>query len=316
MSEQHLDALSITARLLECFGLCRCPSNIAGGLVEAAWDSAHRRPRTALRFEGAGAAIACPGSVVDCLSIAGQLAGRHQNLAGRADVNVALFVEGEVFPAEGPVLSLRLVIDRDMRRYPGLVDQPVEVSTRTVGRISSKQFGLDGEALLGAFDHSPGRANLGLADGAGRLDIHDDADLHVDQIVVRIAEKRRAPQGAGPLRGRIGRGHKLRLDFARRPECRVIKRGQILLRPSARRLGGKWRLSTRCGDLGSIAVFHCAPRIDRCLLASATIRLASTAKPLPPTRPASIQAPTTRSKMLRKMPQSQKRSLRARENTE
>src|ERR1700692_544667 len=142
MSEQHLDALSITARLLECFGLCRCPGNIAGGLVEAAWDSAYRRLRTALRFEGAAATIACPGPVVECLSIAGQLAGRRQNLAGRADINVALFVEGEVFSAEGPVLSLRLVIDRDVRRYLGLVDQPVEVGTRTVGGMAREPLRL------------------------------------------------------------------------------------------------------------------------------------------------------------------------------
>src|SRR5580704_6165978 len=138
MSEQHLDSLSIATRLLECFGLCHCPGNIAGGLVEAAWDSAHRRLRTALRFEGAATAIACPGPVVECLPIAGQLAGGRQNLAGGADINVALFVEGEVFSAEGTVLSLRLVIDRDVRRYLGLVDQPVEVGTRAVGGIAGK----------------------------------------------------------------------------------------------------------------------------------------------------------------------------------
>src|SRR5271155_3997504 len=122
MSEQHLDALSITTRLLECFGLCRCPGNITGRLIEAARDSAHWRLRTALWFEGAAAAIACPGPVVECLPIAGQLAGRRQNLAGRADINVALFVEVEIFAPEGTVLSLRRVIDRDVRRYLGFVD--------------------------------------------------------------------------------------------------------------------------------------------------------------------------------------------------
>ena len=66
----------------------------------------------------------------------------------------------------------------------------------------------------------------------------------------------------------------------------------------------------------SSSLLHCFPGIDRCLLASATIKLASTAKPSPPTRPAAIHAPTTRSKTLRKMPLSRKRSLRARENAE
>src|ERR1700722_11175370 len=269
MGEQHLDALSITARLLECFGLCRCPGNIAGRLVEAARASAHRGLRTALWFEGAAAAIAGPGSVVECLPIAGELAGRRQNLAGRADINVALFVEGEVFSAEGPVFSFRLVIDRDVRRYPGLVDQPVEVGTRTVGRIASKQFWLDGEALLGALDHSPGRTNLGLADGAGRLDIHDDADLHVNQVVVRITEKRRAPHGAGPLRRRIGWGHKLRPDFTRRPECRVIERSEILLRRPVRRLRVNRRVPLRSADRPLlVGVCNNQARINRKALAS------------------------------------------------
>ena len=66
------------------------PGNIAGRLIEAARDSAHRRLRTALRFEGTAAALAHPGSAIECLPIAGQLAGRRQNLAGRADVNVGL----------------------------------------------------------------------------------------------------------------------------------------------------------------------------------------------------------------------------------
>src|SRR6516162_5812715 len=66
----------------------------------------------------------------------------------------------------------------------------------------------------------------------------------------------------------------------------------------------------------SSSLLHRLPGIDRCLLASATTRLASTAKPSPPTRPAPMHAPTTRSKTLRKMPLSRKRSLRARENAE
>jgi hypothetical protein len=41
-------------------------------------------------------------------------------------------------------------------------------------------------------------------------------------------------------------------------------------------------------------LFHSEPEIDRCFLASAAIRLASTANPSPPTNPAAIQASTTR----------------------
>ena len=38
-------------------------------------------------------------------------------VTGRTKVNVALFVEGELLPTEGPILALRLVVHRDVRRY-------------------------------------------------------------------------------------------------------------------------------------------------------------------------------------------------------
>jgi AraC-like DNA-binding protein len=56
----------------------------------------------------------------------------------------------------------------------------------------------------------PCRADLGLANGAGCLDINDDAELHVDEIVVGIGEECRPLVGAGPLGRRIGRRHEVR----------------------------------------------------------------------------------------------------------
>jgi hypothetical protein len=32
-------------------------------------------------------------------------------------------------------------------------------------------------------------ADLGLANGAGHLDVNDDAELHVDEIVVGVSEE-------------------------------------------------------------------------------------------------------------------------------
>src|SRR4029077_3590714 len=78
----------------------------------------------------------------------------------------------------------------------------------------------------------------------------------------------------------------------------------------------RYSLVARLTASASRSLFHRGPGVDRCLLASATIRLASTAKPSPPTRPAPMHAPTTRSNTLRKMPLSRNRSLRARENAE
>src|ERR1700719_967089 len=85
-------------------------------------------------FEWAAAAIACPGPVIQCLLIGGNLASRGENLAGRTNVDVALLVECEVLPTEGPILALRLVDHRDVRGYLRFVDQPGEVGSRTVRR--------------------------------------------------------------------------------------------------------------------------------------------------------------------------------------
>jgi hypothetical protein len=47
-----------------------------------------------------------------------------------------------------------------------------------------------------------------------------------------------------------------------------------------------YSLVARLAACVSSSLFHCVPGVGRCLLASATIRLASTANPSPPTRPA------------------------------
>src|SRR6266567_17137 len=192
MCKQHLDTFAIAARSLECFGLGQRPRRVTSLLVDTSRDSAEGGLWAALRLEYAAAAIACPGPVIQCLPIGGHLASRGENLAGRTNVNVTLLVECEVFPTERSVFSLRFVDHRDVRRYLCLVDQPVEVGSGTVGGVAREPFGLDGEALLGAFDHGLGRANFGLADGARRLDVHDDAGLHVNQIIVGIGKERRS----------------------------------------------------------------------------------------------------------------------------
>src|SRR6476646_11357972 len=78
----------------------------------------------------------------------------------------------------------------------------------------------------------------------------------------------------------------------------------------------RYSFTARLDLAGSRSLRQSWPAIDRCLLASAWIRLASTAKPSPPTRPAAMHASTTRSNTRRKTSPSRKRSLRARENAE
>lgn len=87
----------------------------------------------------------------------------------------------------------------------------------------------DAETLLGPFDHRLRRADLGLADGARGHDVHDDAELHVDQIVVGIGKECRTAHGSGPLRRRIGGRDELRRDRARRAEGRIVECGEIFL---------------------------------------------------------------------------------------
>src|SRR6266702_5198785 len=113
MGKQHLNTFTITARSFKCFGLRQRSGYVTRFLIESALESAQRRLWTTLRLEEAAAAIPRPGPVVQCLAIIKQLACRGENLACRTGVDVPLLVEGEVFPTERSVFSLRLVDHRD-----------------------------------------------------------------------------------------------------------------------------------------------------------------------------------------------------------
>ncbi len=88
------------------------------------------------------------------------------------------------------------------------------------------------------------------------------------EIICRVGEERLATMGAGPAGSRIGGRDELRRDVGCRAEGGIIEHRQILLdRPAA---------PPRAASPSS-------PSTPRCRLASALIRLASTAKPSPPT---------------------------------
>jgi hypothetical protein len=157
------------------------------------------------RLERAVPTVGCGREITKRLAIVDHRASRCRGFVRRADIHVALFVEPKVFPAEGSVLALRFVDNRDVRRDILVFDEPVEVRAGTIGRIGREPLGFDIEALLGAINHGLPRANFGLADSTRGFYVHDDAELHVDQIVIGIGEERRASQRAGPLRGRVGR---------------------------------------------------------------------------------------------------------------
>ena len=199
---------------------------------------------------------------------------RVRTLAAGAAVDVARVVVGEVAAGEGPVLARGLVDHRDVRLDALLVHQPVQHLGRAVGRVGGEPFGPQIVALVHPLDHGPGGGDLGLAHGRGRLDVHDDGVIEVDQVVGGVGEEGQALVGAGPSGRRI-RG---RDELGRRPAS-PRRRRRRPAPPDTRR----WRGSPlRAGRPSS-------PGTPRWRLASALIRLASTAKPSPPTRPSAMQ---------------------------
>ena len=66
-------------------------------------------------------------AIEDRLAIVDQLARRREGLGRRTGVDVVFLVEREVVPTKGPIVALRLVDHRDVRRDILVFDEPVEV---------------------------------------------------------------------------------------------------------------------------------------------------------------------------------------------
>src|ERR1700704_6044122 len=116
-------------------------------------------------------------------------AARSKLLAARTMIDVAGRIIAKVAAREGAIISLRLVEHRDMWRDALLLNQPVQHRCCPVSGISDKPLRLKAEALLCSLDHGSGRPDLCLPDGAGGLDINDDAELHIDEIVVGVRKE-------------------------------------------------------------------------------------------------------------------------------
>ena len=99
MCEQHLDAFSVAARLLEGFRVSECAGGIASALVDAARDFALWRLWAAFRLERARATVMGPCAIEDSHPIVNP-ACRVQELAVRAHIDIAILVEREVRPAQ------------------------------------------------------------------------------------------------------------------------------------------------------------------------------------------------------------------------
>src|SRR5688572_28136909 len=121
-----------------------------------------------------------------------------------ACVAVVLCFEGEVAAAEGAVLALGLVPDRDVRLDLLLLHQPREHRRRTVGHVSDEVVRLYLQALLNSLDHFLGGFYFLVSDSACCFHIKNDSGLHINEVVGRVTEEGRAPRSRSPNCARIG----------------------------------------------------------------------------------------------------------------
>src|SRR5450432_1432496 len=98
---------------------------------------------------------------------------------------------------------------------------PLPTNSASVPLIGHLPRQLKTKALLCSLDHGSRRTDLGLANGAGRLDINDDAELHVEEIVARVREECRSLVRASTGPGSDGETN-LRNDIGSRPKGLVL----------------------------------------------------------------------------------------------
>src|SRR5450631_2275983 len=201
-------------------------------LMDVARDLARWFLWAALRFEWTYIAVKLARAIQKRLALV-HSAARSELLSSRAVVDIVGRVISKVAAREGAIIPLRLVEHRDMWRDALLLDEPVQHRSGSVSGIADKTLRLEAKALLCSLDHGLRRADLGLANGAGRLDIDDDAELHIDQIIVGVSEECRPLVSAGPLGRGIGRRDELRDDVAGRTPRRFVEARQILLHGTA-----------------------------------------------------------------------------------
>src|SRR3954454_1297830 len=181
MREQHLDLLPLTARSDVGISGGDIAGHVASAFMDRTQDLAGWSVRTADGLQAAVVAVQLAGAIAQEAPVIDAVPGRGEVaailpelLAPRTGVEVASVIVGEVGPLEGAVAALGLIEDRDVRLDPALMHQPAQHLGRTVGGVGGQPLRVEVEAVVGALDHRTCRADLGLADGAARLDIDDD----------------------------------------------------------------------------------------------------------------------------------------------
>jgi hypothetical protein len=117
-------------------------------------------------------------------------AGRGQQFALRADIDIAFLIEREVVPAQRAVLAPGLVDNRNVWGDVLLIDDPIERLCRALGRVGSNVLRLEIETLLSPLDHHLRRMDLGLPNGARSFYVNDDPELDINEVIFGIGEER------------------------------------------------------------------------------------------------------------------------------
>ena len=161
--------------------------------------------RTAQRFEFAAVASMLPRQIEQLGSVIHQCPGCSQGLTRRGDKRRSSgHIESHhVRRCHRPasICRTRGCVARCPSPRPAS-----SASSRTVSRIPDKPLWLEAEALLCPLDHGLCRTDFGLPNGAGGLDVNDNAELHIDEIVVGVSKECRPLVSPGPLRCRSDGG--------------------------------------------------------------------------------------------------------------
>src|SRR3974377_2607294 len=113
MGEQHFNSVSFAARFFERCSLGQSAGDIACLFIDAARDPTERCLWTASHLERAVPTVGCGRKIAKRLAIIDHCACRGQTLVCWTDIDVALFVEPEVFRSEGSILALPFFADRE-----------------------------------------------------------------------------------------------------------------------------------------------------------------------------------------------------------
>ena len=182
----HLDLLA----LVTGFGELRCTHQgarrIACVLMHVARDLSEGHIRGALGLERTWTAVAGARAINDSPAIVHR-PGCPEKLTLRADVEVALPIEGKVRARQDAFFPRAPVPNRDVRCDPG-ADNPMEELASAVGRVGGEPFGLEPQALLRSLDHRLCRSDLVISAGWRSLYVDDDRVLNIDQIIEPIVK--------------------------------------------------------------------------------------------------------------------------------